>query len=143
MKTIAKTIFVVLAALVLGIASASLVSAYESVNHVGSIYQYTATGEYSYSYDTGNTAYYDAFAGDRFAYGYIAPPRTGGFYGGDRSHLIGLRPGVYRPFGPVAHSVYAQPTCPWPYCHLGAAGYPRPTFGDIRIRSRIGGIFGY
>lgn len=146
MKNTMSKILITALAFVLALVTVQAVVAapYDGVNRMGSYYQYTATAEYTYNYDySGSTGYYDYAAGKNYYYGYPFAARTGGFFGNDVSHLIGLRPGVYYPFGPSMYSVRAHPTCPYPYCHTGAAGFPRTQYGDIRVRSRLGGIFGY
>ncbi len=144
-KNIGK-LFVAALAIVLAVVSvqSAFAEPYDGYNRIGSYYQYTATGEYNYQFDySGSTGYYDYAAGKNYHYGYPIAARSAGFFGNDVSHLIGLRPGVYYPFGPVRASVRAYPTCPYPYCHTGAAGFPRTLPGDIRVRTRMGGIFGY
>lgn len=118
-------------------------SPYDGVNRIGTQYAQYSYGYYSYSYSSsssGGLGYYtNAAAFDKFHY-YPTAPRQAGFFGSGREHLIGLRQGVQYNLGPVAYTARAYPTCVWPYCHTGGAGYPRATIGDIRFRTRFGGF---
>lgn len=97
---------------------------YDGINRVGTYYQYSSNfrTEPVYAYGGG--------------YGYVAPPRAGGWFGSGTEWITGLRAPVWSNVPPVRYTTRYQQTCRWP-CYTGGQGYPRMVdSGSVHYRMR-------
>lgn len=130
-----RTMFVLGILLVFALASAPAYayypsSPYSGVDVIGGQYQPTSRHVVQYN-----------FAYNRHFYNYVAPARTGGFFGDTTAFITGLRPGVPAVVPPVYYTNYYQQVCGWPECFLGRAGFPRAS--QFPVTTSPGGVLSY
>jgi hypothetical protein len=134
-----KKIILALFALVIAFTAISFASAYGSDDPYS--YQNLQYAQVGKMWQSQQTVYYGYE--DRYNYyDYVAPARTGGWFGSGTEWLVGLRPGQPSMLPPVRYTNYYQRACGWP-CYTGGYGYPRARASDFPYRTRYGGVFSY
>lgn len=140
-RTYKSLVFGLLGLIALALTSVSALAYYPSnpwtysggsQSSIGTMWQETSTLSYEYGYEYG-----------RHYYDYVAPARSGGFYGDTTAFITGLRAPIYAPVPPVYYTNYYQPVCSWPSCYLGGAGYPRAHASQFPLTTSPGGVFSY